>query len=173
MGSEIQPIQGDFTRGESHQCDYSLLDIFIIVYYHRRKRRPNTETSKLWAEPSPAPTSSVGVYATASAIDEAPNQKQQNSNKTQQQNTYVNASPDIVYSAVDKEKKSERKSKANSDTSIPENKEAKNVNDDETMMFENNTLYSSTAGRKDAGDTDNAEVKHNNEPIMGQGNDQN
>ena len=124
----------------------------------------------MWAEPSPVPTGNVGVYATASAIDEAPNQNK----KSQQQNTYVNASPDILYSAVDKDKKSERKSKANSDTTIPENKEeAKNVNDDETMMFENNTLYSSTAGRKDDGDTDKAEVKHNNEPIMGQGNDQN
>ena len=45
----------------------------------------------------------------------------------------------------------------------------KNVNDDETMMFENNTLYSSTAS-KDTDDTD--KIKHDNGPIMGQENEQ-
>ena len=101
------------------------------------------------AEPSPAPTGNVGVYATASAIDEAPNQNK----KSQQQNSYVNASPDILYSSVNNDNKSD-----------------KNVNDDETMMFENNTLYSSTAG-KDVDNTDCTRVKHNNGPIMGQDNE--
>ena len=102
------------------------------------------------AEPSPAPTGNVGVYATASAIDEEPNQNK----KFQQQNSYVNASPDIVHSSVNKDKRSD-----------------KNVNDDETMMFENNTLYSSTA-RNDTDDADYAGIKHDNGPIMGQENEQ-
>ena len=52
-----------------------------------------------------------------------------------------------------------------------DNKCDTNVNDDETVMFENNTLYSSTAS-KDTDDTDNAGIKHDNRPIMGQENEQ-
>ena len=100
------------------------------------------------SEPSPAPTSNIGVYATASAIDEESNQ----SKKPHQQNKYVNASPDILYSAVDKDRKSDKGTSANDNTTMSAEKgEAKNVNDDETLMFENNTLYSSTSG-KDASD---------------------
>ena len=122
-----------------------------LFLWHSRKRRQDTEESKLSAEPSPAPTGNVVVYATASAIDEEPNQNK----KSQQQNSYVNASPDIVHSSVNKDERSD-----------------KNVNDDETMMFENNTLYSSTVGRNDADDADYAGIKHDNGPMMGQENEQ-
>ena len=103
-------------------------------------------------EPSPPPTGNVGVYATASAIDEEPNQ-----NKKSQQNEYVNASPDILNSAMDKDRKADKANSAGDNTTMSADKgEAKNVNDDETLMFENNTLYSSTSG-EGVGDTGTVE----------------